>query len=231
MLLLDQLEELFQQQVSEFAACDGLARLEAGRLADTEIDQLLASFVRVHLRSPRFLAFIYALAPPGKTGDALEHNLLEELGVADEIAHPALLKQLANAVGLNEQLPDITAEADAELKRRVLEPLLYGSLRDVGLAALAEIAATEYMLSRLAGRIARAIHEQRGVSYEALAWFTHHAEVDLRHAGEGLSSLIAYIAWYEIPEDDALTLLRMTFRENVFIRRYFGALALARTGS
>jgi pyrroloquinoline quinone (PQQ) biosynthesis protein C len=228
MSLRARVEEIFQQQVAEFARCEELSRLEAGRLSDTELDQLLAAIVRTHLRSPKLLAFIYALAPPEKATELLRHNLLEELGVEDEIAHPELLERLARAAGLGPQLQSLTGQADEDLKRHVIEPLLYGSLKEVGLAALGEIVAFEYMLANLSSRISRAIQESRGLSWEALAWFTHHSEVDSRHAEEGLEALIEYIRWYELSDEDALTILRMTFRENVFIKRYFGELAQAR---
>jgi pyrroloquinoline quinone (PQQ) biosynthesis protein C len=227
MSLQGRIEEVFQQQVAEFARCEELSRLEAGRLPAAELDQLVAGIVRAHLRSPKLLAFIFALAPPEKASELLRHNLLEELGVEDEIAHPELLERLARAAGLGPQLQSLTAQADEDLRRHVTEPLLYGSLKEVGLAALGEIVAFEYMLAKLAGRISHSIHEHHRLSWEALEWFTHHSELDSRHAAEGLEALVEYVSWYELSDEDALTILRMTFRENVFIKRYFGELAQA----
>ena len=80
----------------------------------------------------------------------------------------------------------LEAQADEDLRRIVVDPLLYGTLREVGLAALTEIVAFEYMLSRVSGRIARALTEHRRLSAAALEWFTHHSEVDIRHAEQGL---------------------------------------------
>ncbi|MBI2467990.1 MAG: iron-containing redox enzyme family protein, partial [Candidatus Rokubacteria bacterium] len=113
----------------------------------------------------------------------------------------------------------------ADLRRIVVDPILYGTLRELGLAALAEITAFEYMLARVAGRIARALARHRGLAPAALEWFTHHSEVDIRHAEEGLANLEAYLRYYEFPEAEALTIVEMTLRENVFVKRYFGALA------
>ena len=76
----------------------------------------------------------------------------------------------------------LEAQADEDLRRIVVDPLLYGTLREVGLAALTEIVAFEYMLSRVSGRIARALAQHRGLPAPALEWFTHHSEVDIRHA-------------------------------------------------
>lgn len=227
MELRDRIEELFQEQVAELTGSAEFTRFEAGRAPAVEVHQLIANVVRSHLRSPKLLAFLYALSPPGKAADALQHNLLEELGVEDEVAHPVLLGRLAEAAGLGSQLARIAAEADQDLKRYVVEPLLYGSLRDVGLAALCEVVAFEYMLSRVATRMAHALMVHRDLPVDALEWFTHHSEVDVRHALEGLDNLVQYIRWYDVAEEDALTILKITFRENVFIKRYFGELAHA----
>jgi pyrroloquinoline quinone (PQQ) biosynthesis protein C len=103
----------------------------------------------------------------------------------------------------------------------VVEPLLYGTLRDVGLAALTEIVAFEHMLSRVAGRVARALAEHRGLAAPALAWFTHHSEVDVRHAEQGLADLEAYVVHYDFAPGEAATIVELALRENVFARRYF----------
>ena len=103
----------------------------------------------------------------------------------------------------------------------MVEPLLYGTLRDVGLAALVEIVAFEFMLSRVSGRVARALATHRGLGPAALTWFTHHSEVDVRHAEQGFTSLEAYIRYYELADEAALTIIELTLRDNVFARRYF----------
>ena len=55
----------------------------------------------------------------------------------------------------------------------------------------------------------------------ALEWFTHHSEVDILHAEQGLTDLEAYVRYHELGDDEALTIVEMTLRENVFSRRYF----------
>jgi len=122
---------------------------------------------------------------------------------------------------LGHRLAAIDAQATGDIRRVVTAPLLYGTLREVGLAALTEIVAFEFMLSRVSGRIARALATHRGLPVPALEWFTHHSEVDVRHAEQGLADLGAYAAYYEFTHDEALTIVEMTLRENVFARRYF----------
>src|SRR5438046_896155 len=67
----------------------------------------------------------------------------------------------------------------------------------------------------------RARASRRGRAAAALEWLTHHSEVDVRHAEQGLADLGAYAAYYEFTDDEALTIVEMTLRENVFTRRYF----------
>jgi pyrroloquinoline quinone (PQQ) biosynthesis protein C len=202
--------------------------LETGRASRDDYDRFLGNVIRTHLRSPQLIAFLYALAPPTSAGNLL-HNMLEELGMETDEgpAHPALLLVLARGAGLGPRLPELELLAAATLRQTVVDPLLYGSLRDVGLAALAEVTAFELMLSRVSGRIAGALATHRGLDAETLAWFTHHSEVDIQHAQQGLDNLVEYIRYYKIPADDATTIVEMALRENIYIKRYFGALSSA----
>jgi pyrroloquinoline quinone (PQQ) biosynthesis protein C len=216
------IETLFARQVEDLTGSAEFRTLEDGRAAPEQYDAFVENVARAHLRSPQLLAFLYALAPPAAADD-LRHNLLEELGLdeASERAHPDLLRDLLAGAGLAHRLPAIEALADDDLRRIVMDPLLYGSLREVGLAALTEIVAFESMLSRVSGRIARALGVHRGLPAAALAWFTHHSEVDVRHAEQGLADLESYVAYYELSRDEALTIVELALRENVFARRYF----------
>ncbi len=227
--LRSRVEALYARYVSEFANCAEFRALEAGRASRAEYDAFVESVVRAHLRSPQLLAFLYSLAPPEAAQD-LMHNMLEELGIEDEdgTAHPSLLRQLAVGADLESRLPELERLADADLRRIVVDPILYGTLKELGLAALCEIVSFEYMLSRASGRIAKALAVHRGLSERTLQWFTHHSEVDIRHAEQGLDDLERYVRYYEFPDEDAMTIIEMTLRENVFIKRYFGELALAR---
>jgi pyrroloquinoline quinone (PQQ) biosynthesis protein C len=215
-------EAAFARQVDSLTGCDDFRALEEGRAAPAQYDAFIENVARSHLRSPQLLAFLYALSPP-RAADDLRHNLLEELGLeeASGRAHPDLLEDLLAGAGLGHRLPVVQAEADEDLRRVVVEPLLHGTLREVGLAALTEIVAFEYMLARVSSRLARALATHRGVPAPALTWFTHHSEVDIRHAEQGLADLAAYVEYYEVDEQDALTVVSMALRDNVFARRYF----------
>jgi hypothetical protein len=213
------IRELFDRQVSAFTEGPQFAAFEAGR---GNYQAFIENVARTHLKSPQLVAFLYALAPPAAAPEVLD-NLLEELGLEaeSERPHPALLEDLLRTSGLGHRLAAVHAEAEDDLRRLVTEPLLYGTLRDVGLVALTEIVAFEFMLSRVAGRIARTLSTHCRLPAPALEWFTHHSEVDIRHAEQGLANLAAYVDYYGIADDEALTLIEMTLRENVFTRRYF----------
>jgi len=213
------IRDLFERHVTAFTDSPQFAALERGT---ADYDAFVENVARAHLKSPQLVAFLYALAPPDAAA-ALLDNLLEELGLeADsERPHPRLLEDLLRAAGLGHRLPAIAAQAEDDIRRVVTDPLLYGTLRDVGLAALTEIVAFEFMLSRVSGRIARALATHRGLTAQALDWFLHHSEVDVRHAEEGLANLAAYVAYYEFADDEALTIVEMALPENVFARRYF----------
>jgi pyrroloquinoline quinone (PQQ) biosynthesis protein C len=216
------IETAFERQVEGLTASPRFRALEEGRATAREYDAFVENVARAHLRSPQLVAFLYALAPPAVAAD-LRHNLLEELGLEDQAGrpHPELLRDLLTGVGLAHRLPQVEAQADEDLRRVVVDPLLYGTLREVGLAALAEIVAFEFMLARLAGRFAKALAAHRGMPASALTWFTHHSEVDVGHAEQGLADLEAYARYYDLDDDEALAIVEAALREDVFTRRYW----------
>jgi len=226
------IEDLFARQVESLTGSAEFQSLDNGSAEPDQYDAFIENVTRAHLRSPQLLAFLFALAPPAAAAD-LQHNLLEELGRDEESErpHPDLLRELLKGAGLSCRLATLEAQADEDLRRIVVDPLLYRSLREVGLVALAEIVAFEYMLSRVSGRIARALATHRGLPPAALEWFTHHSEVDVRHAEQGLADLEAYVRYYEFGDDEALTLVEMALRENVFTRRYFRDVVAAGAGA
>ncbi len=227
-------EALYAAQADELTGHPEFRALEAGTAPKAAYDTFLSNVVRAHMRSPKIVAFLYALSPPAATEDLL-HNLLEELGISaggseakeDGTSHPALLRGLAEGAGLADRLPELERLAEGDIRTLVSEPLMYGTLKDVGLSALVEVIAFEWMLSRTASRIATALAAHRGLAPDALAWFTHHAEVDIGHAEQGLDAIRDYAAYYAMDPEDAATIAEMSMRENVFVRRYFGELALA----
>lgn len=227
------IEAQYQQSTDTLVQCEDFQRLESGNAAREAYDAFLMNVVRSHMKSPKILAFLYSAAPAGEATSHMLHNMLEELGIEEEdgTSHPELLKALAVGAGLGELLPQLDALANEDMRQIIVEPLLYATFREVGFAVLVETVAYEWMLSRTASRIARFLAAHRGLPAESLAWFTHHAEVDIAHAEQGLDSLVKYVAYYGFSLEDAETIVEMTLRENVFVKRYFGELTLERTAA
>ncbi len=232
MSLRNRVEALYERLVSEFTTCAEFRAVEHGVASLDGYDGFLSNVLRSHLKAPQVLAFLYALSPPD-AAPGLLHTMLEELGIEDPtgLAQPSMLQELAKGAGLGPLLPELEELAAADIRQAAVEPLLYGTLKEVGLSALCEVVAFEYMLSRTARRLATALAAHRGLTAETLTWFTHHSEVDVKHAQQGLEDLVAYADFYEFSDEDALTICEMTLRENVFIKRYFGELALGRASS
>lgn len=223
------IESEYSKHTENFASCDFFQQLENGAANTKFYDDFIAAVCRTHLKSPQILAFLYSVAPPA-SAENIKHNLLEELGLdAGGVSHPALLLKLAASAGFDEAArKSLEIAAQEELRRIISNPILFGSLRETGLSVLLETVSFEWMLSRLAGRMARFLAKNRKLSRPDLEWFYHHSEVDLRHAEEGLQSVADYIEFYEFDAADVEMILDVTFRENVFIKRYFGEIALAK---
>ncbi len=229
MLIRNLIESRYAQQSKFFEQSEGFQHLVSG-VADIKFyDEFIANLCKTHLKSPQILAFLYAAAPP-TVANTIQHNMLEELGLdAEGICHPDLLRKLASAVGLdNAKQVQIEASSQAELHRMCSEPMLYGTLKELALSVLLEVTCFEWMLSRLSGKMGIALQQYRKLDKESLEWFFHHSEVDIRHAEEGLDSVINYVEYYGFEIDDLETILDITFRENIFIKRYFGEIALAK---
>jgi len=214
MRLSDRIESLFEAQVVELVASGPFRALESVAVTPAAYDQFVADVVRTHLKATEYVAFLCALAAPA-TSESRLRNLLEE------IHHPGLLRQLAVGTGLADRLPELEAQASDDIRRLVVEPVLYRTLSEVGLAAFCEVVAFEYMLARLAGRVAAFLATHRGLGPAALRWWTEHGAVDIQHAAEGLEDLETYAHYYGLADEDGLAIAELTLRENVFLRRYF----------
>lgn len=221
-------EDHFRRMAAEFAASPAFRAIEDGSASREQYDGFIASVVRSHLRSPQIVAFLFAVAPPDAAA-TLQENLLEELGVEGGPSHPSLLHGLAAAAGL--ALEPIEELAVLDLRRLATEALLYGTLKEVGLGALVQVCAFEWMLSRTSGRMAAALASHRGLGPADLEWFTLHSEVDIQHAEEGLDNLVRYVDYYEFSDDDTRSICEMALRENIFIKRYFGELSIGEAGT
>ncbi len=165
----NEVEKLYLRAIDEFTACPDFKAMEAGAASKSDYDRLILNVVRTHLRSPQLLAFLFSVSPP-QTYSNLLRNMLEELGIGEDsgVPHPAILRELADGAGLGSMLSEVEARAAADIRQVVVDPLLYPSLREVGLAALVEVEAFEYMLSRVASRIARALAAHRNLSSETV---------------------------------------------------------------
>lgn len=217
-------ESEYAKQTDGFASSSSFRSLEYGKASAQDYDLFIRGVCRSHLKSPHIVAFLFALAPPAEA-DNLKRNMLEELGLDGlEVSHPSLLITLMEAAGFDERTrAEVELEAAEELQSTIAQPLLFGTLKELGFSVLLETVAFEWMLSRTASRMAGFLRDYRELPPQALEWFYHHSEVDQRHAEEGLDAVTAYAEFYEIEAEDALTILEVTFRENVFIKRYFGA--------
>lgn len=229
MSLRDRARALYERLVAEFTACAAFRNLEHGNASLEEYDGFLARVLRSHLNAPRVLAFLYSLAPPD-SAPGLARRLLGELGALerDEASPSSMLRELARGAGLGPLLPELEEQAAADVHQAVVEPLLYGTLKEVGLAVLCERVAFEFMLGRTARRLATALAAHRGLTPETLEWFAYRSEVDPRHSEQGLDDLVAYADHYDLSDDDAFAICEMALRENVFMKRYFGELALGK---
>ncbi len=226
MALRQRIEALYQRLVAAFTRSDDFVAFEKGTAPLEAYDRFVSNVVRAHLRSPQLLAFLYSLAPPDAAPDLLR-TLLEELGIAeaDGVTSPSMLRELAKGAGLGPYLPELEDMAAQDTRQMVVDPLLYGTLKEVGLAGLCEVVAFAYLLSRTARRIATALAVHRGLSAETLEWFSFHSEVDIQAAERGLDDLVAYADSYALDDDEAFTICEMALGENPFIKRYFGEVA------
>jgi pyrroloquinoline quinone (PQQ) biosynthesis protein C len=200
----------------------GYARLKNGTATRAEYDALIVKVCETHFASAHFVAFAFSLAPPRAVSN-LAHNLVEEMGTDSEVAHSELLVRLLAGAELTEREPAARQAARYRLRDRVMEPLFYGSLREVGLAALVEIVGFEFMLSRLASEFALLLAEHRGLTVDALEWFTHHSEVDLEHAEQGLDAIVQYVEYYELEQQEATDIIDSALEENIYLKHYFGS--------
>ncbi len=190
-------------------------------------DQLLArnlieNVCKAHLCSPQILGFLFSIAPP-KSIMHIQHNLLEELGLEEgDTSHPDLLRRLAEAVPFSSaEWLQLELDSNQVLKNKVTEPLMFGSIRDVGLGVLLEVFGFEWFLAREASRMGEAIQMALEFDSQALEWFFHHSEVDIAHAEQGLDTLVEYVDYYDLDSETVKNIGEITFRSNVFLKRYF----------
>ncbi len=222
MTIRTQVENVYKSQTETFAASAPFQALEQGRAAPETYQQFLADLCRAHIQSPKILAFLYSVAPP-QSAEHVKHNLLEELGLEEsEESHPQLLARTIKAAGFDEAaLARLEQEAQEEVRRMCTDPFLYGTLKEFGLHILLEVSSFEWMLSRLASRMGNFLVKHRRMKQDDLLWFFYHSEKDIQHAEEALDTIVDYVDYYGLSSHELDAVLDITFRENVFQRRYF----------
>ena len=228
MTISEYVQDIYQKQTAAVLECDAFLKLEKGEAEAKDYDSFICNVYQTHQNSPQYFSFLLCVSPPEATA-RIKHNLLEELGIDEDDgqAHPDLLEALIKGAGLEQHMQELKKAAQSSMRETICDPLLYASLRELGLAARVEVFSFEYMLAHASTRIANMLAEQHGLSEESLIWFRHHSEVDIAHAQEALLSIDDTYRYYEFDEEEAKDIIDMALRENVFIKRYFDSFALA----
>lgn len=207
------------QQFKEHNTYQQFLHLSDGR---SEAITLIENVCRSHLCSPKILAFLYSITSPNSEKH-IQENLLEEIGLQDgEPSHPELLRQLGYATGLiGAKWQAVEEGAELVLKNKIAEPLMFGSIKETGFNIMLEVFAFEWFLSRESSNLGRLLKKYLRLSDSDLTWFFHHSEVDISHAEEGLKTLDNYVQYYEFDKDTIINIGEITFRENIYLKRYF----------
>lgn len=206
--------ELYRRAIDEFVNCAEFKALESGNARRCDYDRFIVNFLRTHLRSQQLLAFLFSIAPP-EASNLARQRIIDELGPHGT----SLLHKLADGASLSPLMVDLEDQAVEDVRRIVVDPMLYPSLREVAFGALVEFEAFQYFLSRVGGRIAGALTLHRKLSPAAVMWFSRFNRINLE---QSFTMLEDYLGYYEIRPDHAQTIAEITLRENVFIKRYFG---------
>jgi pyrroloquinoline quinone (PQQ) biosynthesis protein C len=223
MITREQIEEWYQRLLEQLRSNELYADFINLKLMKSDAKRFTLRVCKAHLRSPQVLGFVFSITPP-KSRNHIEHNLLEELGYEDEgePSHPDLLKKLAFKMGVTtKEWDDIEAEAELVIRNKAIEPLMFGTLLESGLNVMLEVFAFEWMLAREANKMGRALQHYLELKPEDLEWFFHHSEVDIAHAEQGLDTLVDLLKYYQMDHEAAKTVAEITFRENIFLKRYF----------
>lgn len=222
------IESIYSKHVNFFQESEVFQCLVYGDADKAFYDYFIANVCKTHLKSPQILAFLYSAAPPA-VAPHIKHNMLEELGFDEKgISHSYLLYKLARTAGFSEKLTQqLENSFQAELNDLMSQPFLFKTLKEFGLSIFLEFTCFEWMLSRLSSRMGKALEKYHNLPAENLEWFYYHSEVDTRRAEAGLDLVVNYIEYYDFDRDELETIIDITFRENIFIKNYFGELALA----
>ena len=222
MTVEETVSKILERTTSEVLADKRLQAMLSGGMSQKDMRGFFRNFIITHLNSVQVLSFLFSMASRDAS-EIVKENLLEEMGMEEgEKAHPEMLIDLAQGLGLSQQdILRLSVEADEA--RRVFGSAMvpYKSLRDLGLSILLETVAFEFFLSRVSDSIAKSLTSHYGLSAQAVRWFTLHGEVDIRHAEEGKRTILGYISFYRFSPDEVEQITRKTFAQNVVLNRYF----------
>lgn len=212
----------FDEQLDGLVHSGGFTEIEAGRATADELQRFLENVYRTHVKSPQIVAMLYATSAPAATPSMLR-NLCDELGLpGDGPSHPMLLRKMLDDLGVDAtRQRALEADAERNLLHLLSQPLMFPTLRETALGMLLEVSSFEWALSRVAGRLATAIERHWGLSPSTLRWFTIHAAVDVRHAAEAVDAVADFVEFFAVDAVDLQTVIELTFRQNVLVRRYF----------
>ncbi len=147
-------------------------RWEAGEVTEGELADYASQYRHFENYVPGFLGALVASLPDGPGRDLVAANLADELG--DPVPHVELFERFARAVGAPVTKP---SPAMSELLG-VHDDLLARS----ALHGLAGFLAYECQAADVAEVKADGLKTHYGLDQDAVSFWAHHAEVDVRHA-------------------------------------------------
>jgi pyrroloquinoline-quinone synthase len=154
-------------------------RWEAGELRFGELEAYAAQYRHFEAALPRFLEGIASSLPEGTALAAVAANLADELG--DPVPHLELFDHFAEALGATPAEP---TPATADLLAAYDTALAQGPV-----PALAGLVAYERQAPEVAASKAQGLRAHYGLDGDAVAFWDHHATVDVAHARWTLEAL------------------------------------------
>jgi pyrroloquinoline-quinone synthase len=159
-------------------------RWEAGELADSELAEYAGQYRHFEAMLPRFLGALAASLPEGDARRAVAANLADECG--DPVPHLELFDRFADALG--------APVARATSATQALLGAYNTVLADGPAPALAGLLAYELQAPEIAKSKAAGLRAHYDLNEDALAFWDHHATLDVAHGAwtaEALAGLDA----------------------------------------
>jgi len=224
MISADQIAEAFDAATQEFRNGSEYRNLVSGEATGESAREFLRNVFRTHYLSSHIVALCFA-ALPSTAAELLKENLMEEMGRSDEEKpHSALLLAMARDLGFSDsEIGGLIADARERVALFCAARVPTATLRELCLGVLLETMSFEFMLSRCSSEIAAALTARYSIPKSALHWFALHSEVDIRHAEEGLTIVLDYLAFHRIADDLFHRIARASLGDNMFGRHYFPA--------